>query len=158
EETPGQTSLTAYVVAKPPRAATVGGRERYRLPNGLGVAQINKNETDFLYTEMFEEVMYLKHGITVLPGDTVFDVGANIGIFALWANLRSRGGAVYAFETRPETFTVLRSNCALYGLDARLFPCALSSAAGSAPFTFYPGFTIMSGLYAHREEDKRSVL
>ena len=158
EEVPGQTQLTAYVVAKPARAATAGGRERYRLPNGMAVMQINKNETDFLYTEMFEEVMYLKHGITVLPGDTIFDVGANIGIFALWANLRSRGGAFYAFEPNPETFAVLRTNCALYGLDARLFPCALSSAAGSAPFTFYPGFTIMSGLYADHEEEKDVVL
>ncbi|HEV8241011.1 MAG TPA: amino acid adenylation domain-containing protein [Thermoanaerobaculia bacterium] len=158
EESPGQVQLTAYVVPRPERAATVGGSERYRLPNGLAVLQINRNETDFLYTEMFEEVMYLKHGITVLPGDTIFDVGANIGVFALWANLRSRGGALYAFEPNPETFAVLRGNSALHGVNAKLFPCALSSAAGSAPFTFYPGFTIMSGLYPDREEEKGVVL
>jgi FkbM family methyltransferase len=48
------------------------------------------------------------------PGDTVFDIGANIGLYTLPAALRLRGtGSVYAFEPVPLWFQRLRENIQL---------------------------------------------
>lgn len=49
------------------------------LPNGLEVDGNSPSEIEFLYHEIFEEEIYLQHGITVQKGDVVVDVGANIG-------------------------------------------------------------------------------
>lgn len=52
------------------------------------------------------------------PGSTVFDVGANVGYYALLAG-RSVGpdGRVFAFEATPAVATRLAENVALNGLD-----------------------------------------
>jgi len=46
-------------------------------------------------------------GLTPEPGWRVVDVGANIGVFALWAE---RLGAHAAFEPEPNTFSSLVAN------------------------------------------------
>ena len=60
EDEPGLKKLVAYVVSKdwynPPPGA-------YVLPNGMAVAQQNKNETEFLYQEIFERRQYMRYGI-----------------------------------------------------------------------------------------------
>jgi amino acid adenylation domain-containing protein len=81
----GDKQLAAYLVAAPDRAPLLAGKPRYRLPNGTAVAQLNKNETDYLYQEIFERQAYLRHGITLHDDDCIFDVGANIGLFTLFA-------------------------------------------------------------------------
>ena len=154
----GSRSLLACVVPRPERAKTASGHERYRLPNNLAVVHLNRNETDFLYRELYEGNTYLKHGITLEEGDCVFDVGANIGLFALLAHLRTKGGGtVHAFEPNPSAYEALRLNTSLYGVRARLHRCGLGTEETTARFTFYPGFTFMSGLYANAEEEKAVV-
>lgn len=39
----------------------------------------------FLQHEIFVQQTYLQHGVRIRPGDTVLDVGANIGFFTLQA-------------------------------------------------------------------------
>jgi FkbM family methyltransferase len=153
----GAAHLVAYVETTPERAPTVEGQPRHTLPNGLALAQLNRNETEFLYQELFEGLTYLKHGLTLRDGDVVFDVGANIGLFALFAHERARGVRVFAFEPNPSAWEALRRNTGLYGVDARLFRCGLAAAGGQARFTFYPRFTFMSGLYAEPEVEKQVV-
>lgn len=49
----------------------------------------------------------------IRPGDTVVDVGANIGYFTvLMSKLVGEGGAVHAFEPAPENFALLQRNLA----------------------------------------------
>lgn len=50
----------------------------------------------------------------IKPGDTVVDVGGNIGFFTLWVMDKiGASGHVYAFEPIPSTFDVLRENASL---------------------------------------------
>jgi hypothetical protein len=50
------------------------------LPNGMKIFCLRKEEVSILYEQIQE---YFKNGIELYEGDTVFDVGANIGLFTL---------------------------------------------------------------------------
>jgi len=148
----GEPRLVAYVVTR--RELVAEARNLLRLPGGLEIACLNRNEASLIYEEIFEDEVYLKHGVTLVDGDCVFDVGANVGLFTLFVHERSANSRVYAFEPAPVTFGQLRSNVALYGLEATLFNCGLADRTGEAEFTFYPRWSAMSGLYADRAEEE----
>jgi amino acid adenylation domain-containing protein/FkbM family methyltransferase len=155
-EAAGDKRLVAYVTAEDQQAqAASAGRQLYTLPNGLEIAHLNKNESDYIYKEIFEDQVYLKNGISISDGETIFDVGANIGLFTFFVQQRWPGTHVYAFEPLPPTFDALRANVALYGLNVKPFNCGLSNQTAQASFTFYPKMSLMSGAYgdAGEEED-----
>src|SRR5262249_22505755 len=97
EDKTGDKHPVAYLTPDSKRAFTVrqflsfekrnwfNSQQYYELPNGMIIRHHNKNETDFSYKEIFEEQIYLRHGVVLKPGDCIFDVGANIGMFSLFA-------------------------------------------------------------------------
>jgi amino acid adenylation domain-containing protein/FkbM family methyltransferase len=145
--------LCAYVTPAPLRARTALGTQRYKLPNNMAVAHLNKNETDYIYKEIFELQAYLRCGITVGPDDVVFDVGANIGLFSLFVKQVAEHASIYAFEPNPEVFRLLKANGVLYAPDARLFEFGLGAERGIAPFTYFPRFSLFSGVHADVETE-----
>ena len=152
---PTGTRLVAYVVPSQEGAQPAAAADVYRLPNGMEVHQLNRGETDWLYSEIFEDQAYGRHGITLAEGDCVIDAGANIGLFTLFAGTRFPNVRIYSFEPGPPTFEMLRRNVERHGLNARIFQCALSDHAGEATFTFYPQVSASSGLYPDSEEDEQ---
>lgn len=56
-----------------------------QLPHGLLIQYVSEDDVQFLYDEIWRDRSYLQHGVAIGPGDTVIDVGANIGLFALQA-------------------------------------------------------------------------
>src|SRR5690606_647086 len=142
---------------RPGRDRLLADKRRYTLPNGLEVAHLHAYETDYLYREIFVEQAYLRHGITLGPGSCVVDVGANIGLFTLFALARCRPARVYAFEPSPEAFEALRANAALYGGEARVFDVGLAASEGEAPFTRYPRASVFSGFHADPDEDRATL-
>ena len=141
----------------PTAKLVVGGSALYQLPNKLEVFHHNRNETEHLYHQIFENQFYLKRGISIKPGDCIFDVGANIGLFTLFVFHQVRNASVYSFEPIPSNFEKLRNNVALYGLDANLFNCGLSDRERTATFTFYPNWSACSGVYANVEEEEEAL-
>lgn len=81
------------------------------LPNGLEVCYASKYDVDFLYREIFQEQVYMQHGIQLNEGDIVIDVGGNIGFFALFAaeHVGSHGTVITA-EPIPALHTKLQYN------------------------------------------------
>ncbi|MDQ2922122.1 MAG: amino acid adenylation domain-containing protein, partial [Acidobacteriota bacterium] len=150
-------SLIAYVVAEHINASTISGLERYQLPNGMGIVQLNEHETDFFYQQIFADQTNFRYGITLGKGDCVFDVGANIGLFTLFAHQVCPSVNVFAFEPIPEIFKALEINVSLHGNGAKLFNCGLAEREQIAEFVFYPNSTSQSGRYAD-EADERKVL
>ena len=81
------------------------------LPNGLAVCYASKYDVDFLYREIFTEKAYLQHGIQLAEGNTVIDVGGNIGFFALFAaEFVGSHGTVITAEPIPDLHAKLQYN------------------------------------------------
>lgn len=77
-------------------------------------------------------------------GLTILDIGANIGAFALWANMRWPGSTIHCYECHPGTFAILgrnvaaipnvrSTNVAVYPTEASTLPvCARYDGDGEA--------------------------
>lgn len=140
-------------------AACFGARPRTLLPNGLEIVGLNRYETDYVYQEIFEDLSYLRHDISLADGDTVIDIGANIGLFSLFVMSRCKAPAIYAFEPSPRVFDLLQANCAAYGDPGRVHPfnCGVSDKKGSAQFTFYEHSSVFSSFHPDEREDRAAV-
>ncbi|MCA1607041.1 MAG: FkbM family methyltransferase, partial [Acidobacteria bacterium] len=161
--------LVAYLVPDQERAFTIqqllrferegllAKQSRYELPNGMAIIHKNKNETDFMYREIFEDQVYLRHGITLDEGSCIFDVGANIGLFSLFVGQMCENAVIYAFEPIPPIFEILRLNMALYGLNGKLFEYGLASETESDTFTYYPHVSVISGRFADAAQERAVV-
>ena len=128
--------------------------EKCLLPNGIEFAHINKNETDFLFREIFEDRLYLRYGLILDKDPIVFDVGANIGMFSLFVFLHCQGAKVFAFEPIPEVFEILRINSHFFGWNMELFNVAVSNSIGTRRFTHYPKSSLQSGCYPNAAKDR----
>lgn len=125
--------------------------------DGLAIHYLNKPETEFVYKEIFEERVYFRHGITLGETDCVFDVGANIGLFSMFIKENFRKSRVFAFEPAPKVFNILQTNVARYGGDVVCCPWGISATARQAVFTYYPGYSILSGFHAREGQDMQTL-
>lgn len=84
-----------------------------------------------------EEMAVISH--LVGDGGVVFDVGANIGWFALYCQAMARNVVVYAFEPLPTTCGYLRRNVELNGaVGISCYNTGFSDEAGTVSFYLYP--------------------
>ena len=104
-------------------------RQKIIFPNGLECYYLSsKEETEFIFSEIFTEEQYLRNGIVLKEGDCIFDVGANIGLFSLFVSRLQEKLKIYAFEPIQEIFEVLQENVRLHSLhNMFLYNYGLSS-------------------------------
>ncbi len=140
-------------------SASFGDRPRHTLPGGIEIVHLNRYETDYVWQEIFGDESYLRHGIRLEDGDTVVDIGANIGLFSLFVMSRCKAPTIYAFEPSPRVFDLLQANCAAYGDPARVraFNCGVAEKKGSASFTFYEHSSVFSSFHPDENEDRAAV-
>lgn len=110
-------NLTAYKK----RLLGLGGTQTFRawLRNGP-VIEFPEQCTvrDYLTVgDMIDEVwhrrVYTPQVISIEDGDSIVDLGANIGVFTLYASYLNPHGRVIAYEPQPETFGILKRNITL---------------------------------------------
>jgi FkbH-like protein/FkbM family methyltransferase len=142
---------------KPSWADGPRSRKRCVLPNGLEIAHLNQYETDYLYKEIFEDRCYLKHGIRLRDGDTVVDIGANIGMFSLFVLANCANARVFALEPAPVVYDLLRANADAYGSNLRALNLGAADKPGSATLTFYEESSVFSGFHPDDAEDLSAV-
>jgi FkbM family methyltransferase len=115
------------------------------LPNSFECYYISsKEETEYIFTEVFTEQQYIQNDIVLHAGNCVFDVGANIGLFSIFINQLQEGLKIYAFEPIQQVSAVLKANVHLHSLEERVsvFNYGLSSEDNPERiFTFYPQMT-----------------
>lgn len=165
----GDKRLVAYIRPSPQTAQPVcqllelekngrlNGWQKGELPNGMALVFGSKSEAEFGYKEIFEEDAYDRNGIVLHDGDRVFDVGANIGMFALRIGQRYPGARVYAFEPVPPTFELLKLNTTIHGLNIDLFNIGLSSGPRVETLTYYPHLSLISSKFADGDADRATV-
>lgn len=151
----GSGELTAWVTpsrshAEPVRrlvAAELGsdGARLFDLPGGIAIFHVNRAETEFMGNEVFGSACYLRHGLELRDGDCVFDVGANIGVFSVWAHLQAPGVRVYAFEPIADTYRILDMNLTAHGVPGRAFQCAIGAQTGFTDLIRFPNASALSG-------------
>jgi amino acid adenylation domain-containing protein/FkbM family methyltransferase len=141
-----QRRLVAYVSASRATVDPFASSSTHRLPDGRRVAHRNRNETNYLYEELFTKRSYFRHGIALPEQSVVFDVGANIGMFTLLTLDECPTARVYAFEPLSEVREALRANARAYGRGrVKVFGYGLSEREREAEFSYYPRYTMMSG-------------
>jgi FkbM family methyltransferase len=93
----------------------------------------------FFFREVLVHLEYLRQGQTISPGDTVVDIGANIGCFSILAARRAGPtGRVIAVEPGPAAYEQLCRNLELNALDnVTLVRAAVGDRDETARFHVY---------------------
>lgn len=98
----------------------------------------------YVVNEIFTKRRYEHPGFQIGPTDTVVDIGANMGIFVLWAARRATQGKVLAIEP-TSAIDVLRMNVERNGLrNVVPIQAACGTDGGAFEIVTYPGFNIVN--------------
>jgi FkbM family methyltransferase len=123
------------------------------LGNGVGVTKTHRGHRIFVYTKDFGLSPHIimsgvwewaiEHAILKLfsPGDTVIEVGCNMGYHTLaMCDQLGSEGRLYGFEANPDVFKLLRWSVDHNGFMPRatLYNHAVTQVPGSVQFTFDP--------------------
>ena len=110
----------------------------------------------FQLSEIVNDRTYLRHGITVEPGDVVVDAGANVGVAAAFFLEECGASEVLSFEPVPAIYEMLADNMTRFP-GGRTWMAGLSDGNGTAEFTYYEGAAAMSSRYADPARDHDMV-
>jgi len=154
--TPNDSRLTIPGPADlPPRSAGGGVPANLALPNGLTLCLQSKTmipAANYVVEEIFVEGQYTRKGFEIGESDTIVDVGANMGIFALWAAPQVPNGRIIAIEPIPDLAACLRASLGKNAIgNVSLVEKALGSPNSKIELSYYPGFNIIS----HRSDFRR---
>ncbi len=98
----------------------------------------------FVVNEIFKKRRYDHPGFQIRPTDMIVDIGANMGIFVLWAAKQAPRGRVLAIEP-TSAMDVLRLNIDRNGLSNVVpIQAACGNDGGTFEITTYPGFNIVN--------------
>jgi 31-O-methyltransferase len=126
------------------------------VPRRVPLRHYDPAQLIFQVRETMYERTYLRHGIEVRPGDVVLDVGANVGVAAVFFAAECHAGLVHSFEPISPLYQLLCENTAHYtACVAHNFGVADTSRRDV--ITYYPDAAAMSSLYASPLEDAALV-
>ena len=125
-----------------------------RLRNGIRVHITEDGRDWFTAEEVFIGRLYTSNGQKICAGDTVVDVGANIGCFSLLASkLVGSEGRVIAVEPDPQTFRKLQANIELNQAKNIVAFCGAVGETNGQTILFRHANPLFSSL--HEEVDGR---
>ncbi|MBV8212044.1 MAG: FkbM family methyltransferase [Verrucomicrobia bacterium] len=125
---------------------------------------LNEMEARATVHEVWIDELYLQAGISISAGNVVLDVGANIGVFTLYA--AKQGAQVYAYEPMPPTYAVLQQNVKAHDLGwlVQTRNIGLSDRAEEKIMFHYPklsvcdAWTAQDSLFGHLTENWENAL
>jgi 31-O-methyltransferase len=103
---------------------------------------LNAPEARATLHEICDDQLYLQSGVSISAGDVVVDIGANIGVFTLYA--AKQGAQLYAYEPIPPTYAVLEQNVEAHGLGrlVQTRNIGLSDRAEEKMMFHYPNLSV----------------
>ena len=78
----------------------------------LSVIDPHERDTRYIYDEVFVNQIYYHPKMQLPRFPVVIDVGANIGLYSIWAARRYQPKAIYCYEASPLTYAYLADNVA----------------------------------------------
>jgi len=123
--------------------------------NGISIG-VTSHANWYVFSEVFFKELYTGSGQKLLSGDTVIDIGANIGCFSLLAAQKvGPSGRVFAIEPDPETYKQLVANIKRNNA-VNITPCRLAIGETNGEATI---FRHVNSLYSslHSEVDGRAI-
>lgn len=138
-----------------------GDLRLFTFPDGFRCySHSSEQETALIYNEIFVKREYLGTTLSLDGCRYVFDVGANIGLFTVFAKLNKPDLVVHAFEPIKATYEVLVKNVELHGLtDVFLHNHALGTQDQSERvLTFYPNAPGNTTAYPESKEELKRTL
>jgi amino acid adenylation domain-containing protein/FkbM family methyltransferase len=125
---------------------------RCPLPDGQIVLTPSAGEAQYLWEDVFAQNSY-GSPIAYAHDAVIVDVGANIGLYTLYALAAAPHGRVVAIEPVPLLFEALKQNTAEYGDRVAYYAAAAGDTNGNASLTYYPKLSGMSSLRADPAAD-----
>jgi len=108
--------------------------------------------------EILIKKMYNPRGFKIKDKDTVIDIGANMGIFSIYAAKRAKRGKVYSFEPFLPHYTRLKNNIGLNKLNNIItYNLAVSNKGGISQFFISNISSGMHSLYKLEKTKQRSI-
>lgn len=127
------------------------------LPDGRDVACDNPDEVLSLWDEIVRNSPFPAAVAGVLPGDTIIDVGAHLGLVSMFLAARLPTTRILAFEPAAKTYACLMRNFAAHVPNGIPSDVAVSDTAGVREFHYSPETPSMSTLYVDPEDDIRNI-
>jgi FkbM family methyltransferase len=101
------------------------------LRKGIRLASPQDHPLFRMTNEIVYKQLYTPEGFNIGPNDVVVDIGANIGIFSLYASTKT-SGPIHCFEPFPENFDFLKRNISLNSCEnIKPHNLAVSDMAGT---------------------------
>ena len=86
----------------------------------------------FVLNEIFLNHVYDVPGVDLTDAQNILDLGANVGVFTLYALSRSPNARVFSFEPSARNFQILNGNLASKSVRATAYRMAASNMTGTA--------------------------
>ena len=135
----------------------IGELARISLPDGRTIASLNQYETEYLYREIVIDKAYKRYDIVLQDNDTVLDIGANIGMFTMFAAQQADNIKVVSIEPSPAVLPILRANAAMYAPDSIVIGAGASDKKSEAEFTAYKKSSVFSSFSANADDDHDAI-
>ena len=131
------------------------GARKYIMPNQLELYYLSEGEPEYFYKDIFEDDSYTNGVLQLEEESIIFDVGANVGYFSLYASQLINSYKIFAFEPAPPVFDVLSLNMFKHNLNVTNVPVGLADREGKSSFTYYPRNSGYSTFSEDIEEEKK---
>ena len=121
----------------------------------------SQSEARFIYSEIFEQETYLQNGISIEDGQTIVDVGGNVGMFVHFAMQKARDLHIFCLEPTPPIIEALKKNVQRHQADysgiVEVFPVGISDANSWREITFFSRAPGNSTLYIDEKQEEAAV-
>ena len=88
---------------------------------------------------------YLNLGINIKDGDTIIDIGANIGVLGVRLSKKFKNIKIHCFEPIPEIYNSLKQNAQLsLNKQFKTYKMGVSNNTKQLDFTYYPNSPALS--------------
>ncbi len=126
------------------------------LRNGVLMNSPPEVALNFLFHEIWLDEFYAPKGYGIKANETVVDIGANIGVFALWAATRAENVRVKSYEPFPKNAEYFVANLKLSGLKNIEFKAAaVADKAGTRKLHVDDSWILHS--LSEEDSDEQSV-